>query len=40
MTQVTTREIGLIRLSFAVSVKRGLETLAGTIPACSKTPDH
>ncbi|HVU78755.1 MAG TPA: hypothetical protein VHC67_14345 [Gaiellaceae bacterium] len=40
MTQVTTHEVGLIRLSFAVSVKRGLETLAGTIPACSKTPDR
>ena len=40
MTRVTTRETGLVELDFQVSVKRGLETLAGTIPACSKTPDH
>ena len=40
MTQVTTKETGLLELAFSVSVKRGLETLAGTIPACSKTPGH
>jgi hypothetical protein len=40
MTQVTTTETGLVELSFSVSVTRGLETLAGTIPACSKTQDR
>jgi hypothetical protein len=37
MTQITTRETGLIALRFGVSVRRGLEALAGSIPACSKT---
>ena len=37
MTQITTHERGLIALRFGVSVKRGLETLAGSIPACSTT---
>ena len=40
MTQVTTQEAGLVELRFAVSVTRGLQTLAGTIPSCSKTADH
>jgi hypothetical protein len=40
MTQITTREAGLVELRFGVSVKRGLETLTGTIPACSKTGNH
>jgi hypothetical protein len=40
MTKVTTPRAGLVELRFAVSVKRGLQTLAGTIPSCSKTADH
>jgi hypothetical protein len=40
MTQITTSEAGLVELRFGVSVKRGLETLTGTIPACSKTANH
>ncbi|HEY6962816.1 MAG TPA: hypothetical protein VI408_13085 [Gaiellaceae bacterium] len=37
MTRVVVRQPGLVELSFALSVRRGLETLTGTIPACSKT---
>jgi hypothetical protein len=37
MTALAVRDRGLVELSFDVSVKRGLETLAGTIPGCSKT---
>ncbi|HZU20580.1 MAG TPA: hypothetical protein VE982_05140 [Gaiellaceae bacterium] len=40
MTKVTVPNAGLEELSFDVSVTRGLQTLAGTIPACSKTQDH
>ena len=40
LTRITTRETGLIELRFGVSVKRGLQTLTGTIPGCSKTQDH
>ena len=40
LTRITTDEHGLIELRFGVSVTRGLQTLAGTIPACSKTRDH
>ena len=40
MTRVTTSRAGLVELRFAVSVTRGLQTLAGTIPSCSKTADH
>lgn len=37
LTKITTPYAGLVELRFAVSVRRGLQTLAGTIPACSKT---
>jgi hypothetical protein len=37
LTRITTRETGLIELRFGVSVTRGLQTLAGTIPGCSRT---
>jgi len=37
MTQLATKERGMVELRFGVSVRRGLETLAGSIPACSKT---
>ena len=40
LTRITTRETGLVELRFGVSVKRGLQTLAGTIPGCSRTQDH
>jgi hypothetical protein len=40
MTRVTARHAGLVELRFRISVTRGLQTLAGTIPACSKTPEH
>lgn len=40
LTKITTHETGLLELRFGVSVKRGLQTLAGTIPGCSKTRDH
>jgi hypothetical protein len=40
LTRITTRETGLVELRFGVSVTRGLQTLAGTIPGCSKTPDR
>ena len=40
LTKITTRETGLVELRFGVSVTRGLQTLAGTIPGCSKTQDH
>jgi hypothetical protein len=40
LTQVTTTEPGMFELRFGVTVTRGLETLAGTIPSCSKTPDR
>jgi hypothetical protein len=40
LTKITTHETGLIELRFGVSVRRGLQTLAGTIPGCSKTQDH
>jgi hypothetical protein len=40
MTRISTRHAGLVELRFAMSVTRGLETLAGTIPACSKTRDR
>jgi len=40
LTSITTHETGLIELRFGVSVKRGLQTLAGTIPGCSKTHGH
>jgi len=40
LTKITTQETGLIELRFGVSVKRGLQTLAGTIPGCSKTHGH
>ena len=40
LTKITTKETGLVELRFGVSVKRGLQTLAGTIPGCSKTQDH
>ena len=37
LTKITTLHAGILDLRFAVSVRRGLQTLAGTIPACSKT---
>ncbi|MGN6796538.1 MAG: hypothetical protein ACTHKS_00150 [Gaiellaceae bacterium] len=40
LTKITTHETGLLELRFGVSVTRGLQTLAGTIPGCSKTRDH
>jgi hypothetical protein len=40
LTRITTQETGLVELRFGVSVKRGLQTLAGTIPGCSRTQDH
>jgi hypothetical protein len=40
LTKITTHEAGLVELRFGVSVKRGLQTLAGTIPGCSRTQDH
>jgi hypothetical protein len=40
LMKLTTRETGLVELRFRVSVKRGLQTLAGTIPGCSRTQDH
>ena len=40
LTRITTREAGLVELRFGVSVTRGLQTLTGTIPRCSRTPDH
>ena len=40
LTKITTHETGLVELRFGVSVTRGLQTLAGTIPGCSKTQDH
>ncbi|HET7127988.1 MAG TPA: hypothetical protein VFJ93_02815 [Gaiellaceae bacterium] len=40
LTRITTRETGLIELRFGVSVKRGLQTLTGTIPGCSRTQDR
>jgi hypothetical protein len=40
LTRITTRETGLVELRFGVSVRRGLQTLAGTIPGCSRTQDH
>ncbi|HST14542.1 MAG TPA: hypothetical protein VLJ44_06800 [Gaiellaceae bacterium] len=40
LTKITTHETGLVELRFDVSVKRGLQTLAGTIPGCSKTQGH
>jgi hypothetical protein len=40
MTQVTAAHAGLVELRFRMSVTRSLETLAGTIPRCSKTPEH
>jgi hypothetical protein len=40
LTKITTHQTGLIELRFGVSVRRGLQTLAGTIPGCSKTQDH
>jgi len=38
MTRVRVPHAGLVELRFRMSVKRGLQTLAGTIPGCSKTP--
>jgi hypothetical protein len=40
MTTVRMSQAGLVSLGFAVSVSRGLETLAGTIPGCSKTRER
>jgi hypothetical protein len=40
LTRITTDQAGMVELRFGVSVRRGLQTLAGTIPACSKTADH
>ena len=40
LTRITHADAGLVELRFGVSVKRGLQTLAGTIPGCSKTQDH
>jgi hypothetical protein len=40
MTSIRTAQAGLVELSFRVSVTRGLQTLTGTIPGCSKTPAH
>jgi hypothetical protein len=40
LTRISTRETGLVELRFGVSVKRGLQTLAGTIPGCSRTQDR
>jgi hypothetical protein len=40
LTKITAAHAGLVDLRFGVSVRRGLQTLAGTIPACSKTEDH
>jgi hypothetical protein len=40
LTQVTTPSAGLVELRFGLSVARGLQTLAGTIPACSKKADR
>jgi hypothetical protein len=33
MTELTTRETGLVELSFGVNVKRGLQALTGKMPA-------
>jgi len=40
LTRITIPEAGLVELRFQISVTRGLQTLAGTIPGCSKTPAH
>ena len=40
LTKITTHQTGLVELRFGVSVTRGLQTLAGTIPGCSRTQDH
>ncbi|MGZ4339175.1 MAG: hypothetical protein ACXVQ3_03880 [Gaiellaceae bacterium] len=40
LTRITTAQAGLVELRFRVSVTRGLQTLTGTIPACSTTADH
>src|SRR3954447_18069937 len=40
LTKITTHETGLVELRFGVSLTRGLQTLAGTIPGCSKTQGH
>ena len=40
MTSVSVPNAGLFELRFGVSVTRGLQTLAGTIPTCSKTDVH
>jgi hypothetical protein len=40
LTRISTQESGLVELRFGVSVKRGLQALAGTIPGCSKTHGH
>ena len=40
LTRITSAHSGLVELRFSVSVTRGLQTLAGTIPTCSKTADH
>jgi hypothetical protein len=37
MTTLATPVAGLVELRFAMTVTRGFEALAGTIPACSKT---
>jgi hypothetical protein len=38
MTRIRARSAGLVELRFRMSVTRGLQTLAGRIPRCSKTP--
>jgi hypothetical protein len=40
LTRITAQGAGLVELRFGVSVTRGLQTLTGTIPECSKTQDH
>jgi hypothetical protein len=40
MIRISSVAAGLVELRFDVSVRRGLETLAGTIPACSKKADR
>jgi hypothetical protein len=40
MTRISAEHAGLVELRFRMSVTRGLQTLAGTIPRCSKKPEH
>jgi hypothetical protein len=40
MTRIVASHAGLVELRFRMSVTRGLQTLAGTIPRCSKKPER